>query len=58
VYVNVEMTRSARPVVSNGSRTGVGAQMKLTRLFLPNANRENQRAISTSKPALLPRTSM
>ena len=37
VYVNVEMTRSTRPLVSSGSRAGVGAQTNETRLALPNA---------------------
>ena len=52
------MTMSTRSVVSAGSREGVVTQVKVTRFGLPNANRENQRAISTSKPALAPRTSM
>src|SRR5215210_1568483 len=52
------MTRSTRSVVRSGSRDGVGAQVKLTRLSRPNANRANQRAISTSNPALWPLTSM
>jgi hypothetical protein len=58
VYVNVEMTRSARPVVSSGSRVGVGAHVNETRLSLPNAYRANHLAISTSKPAFSPRTLM
>ena len=37
VYVKVEMTRSARSVVSSGSRAGVGAQMYATRVSRPNA---------------------
>ena len=37
VYVNVEMTRSTRPVVSSGSRAGVGAHSNVTRLSRPNA---------------------
>src|SRR3954451_15881587 len=58
VYVNVAITRSTRFVVSAGSRVGVVRQVKLTRFDLPNAKRENHRAISTSKPAFLPVTSM
>ena len=54
VYVNVEMTRSTRPVVSSGSREGVGAHSKETRFGRPNAKRENQWAISTSIPAFCP----
>src|ERR687896_1838044 len=52
------MTRSTRPVVSSGSRAGVGAHTNETRFARPNAKRENQRAISVSKPELRPRTSM
>src|SRR5215210_1790956 len=52
------MTRSTRSVVRSGSRDGVGAQVKLTRFSRPNANRANQRAISTSKPAFWPLTLM
>src|SRR5215213_4961406 len=52
------MTRSTRSVVRSGSRAGVGAQVKLTRLSRPNANRENQWAISTSNPAFWPLTLM
>src|SRR4051794_1953432 len=58
VYVNVAITRSTRFVVSAGSRVGVVRQVKLTRFDLPNAKRENHFAISTSKPAFLPVTSM
>ena len=58
VYVNVAITRSTRPVVSAGSRAGVVTHVNVTRFDLPNAKRENQRAISTSKPAFWPRTSM
>jgi hypothetical protein len=54
VYVNVEMTRSTRFVVSSGSRAGVGAQTNETRCALPNAYRANHLAMSTSKPAFLP----
>jgi len=49
---------STRPVVSAGSRAGVGVQTKLTRFGRPNAKRANQRAISGSKPACSPRTLM
>src|SRR3990170_1783540 len=58
VYVNVAITRSTRPVVSAGSRAGVVTHVYVTRLSLPKANRENHFAISTSKPAFFPRTSM
>ena len=37
VYVNVEMTRSTRLVVSSGSRDAVGAHVNVTRLSRPNA---------------------
>jgi hypothetical protein len=37
VYVNVEMTRSTRPVVSNGSRAAVGAQTNVSRCARPKA---------------------
>jgi len=36
----------------------VVTHVKVTRFDLPNANRENHFAISTSKPAFLPCTSM
>jgi hypothetical protein len=58
VYVNVEITMSTRPVVRSGSRAAVGAHVKVTRFGLPNANRENQRAMSISKPAFSPRMLM
>ena len=58
VYVNVEMTRSTRFVVSNGSRTAVGAHTIVSRWAVPNAYRANCRAISMSTPAFFPRTSM
>jgi hypothetical protein len=35
VYVNVEMTRSTRPVVSSGSRAAVGAQTNVSRCAPP-----------------------
>jgi hypothetical protein len=52
------MTMSTRSLVSAGSRAGVVTQVKLTLWARPNANFANWRAISTSKPALRPRTSM
>ena len=58
VYVNVEMTRSTRPVVRSGSRAAVGAQTNVRRWARPNAYRANCLAISTSTPAFFPRTSM
>src|SRR5919109_339446 len=50
LYVNVAITRSTRPVVSAGSRAAVLTHVQLMRFPLPKAKRENQRAISASKP--------
>src|SRR6185312_15434483 len=57
VYVNVEMTRSTRFVVSSGSRTAVGAQTNDRRCSRPKAYRASHFAISMSMPEFLPRTS-
>ena len=45
-------------VVSAGSRAGVVTHVNVTLFAFPNANFENQRAISTSNPALRPCTLM
>ena len=57
VYVNVEITRSTRPLVRSGSRAAVGAHTNVRRCSRPNAYRASHLAISTSTPAFFPRTS-
>src|SRR6266516_4154472 len=52
------MMMSTRPDISVGMRLGVVTHVRLTLVLLPNANCAKRRAIRTSYPSFLPRTSM
>src|SRR3954468_8081037 len=52
------MMMSTRPDISVGMRLGVVTHVRLTLVLLPNASCAKRRAILTSYPSFLPRTSM